>query len=165
MFTGDESGNGIDVEFEVTGIDEDNSGVPGVRSAIGNFITGQAKFTHYYYVDKAVPYLAHFSGGDRVYECGGGLSTMNELGQCTEHSRLQLNNNAEGRFRLEVEVWLKSGLENSSPRINMIPIVPVPRALSGTRSRFQVSSCLEEANPSSSVQHLGNPNVCCCSTS
>ena len=118
-----------------------------VRSAIGNFITGQAKFTHYYYVDKNKPYLAHFTGGDRVYECGGGLSTMNELGHCQNTLRLQLNNNAEGRFRLEMSVWLKSSLENRSPRITMIPIVPVPRALAGSRSRFQVSSCLEEMNP------------------
>jgi len=140
MFTGDEAGAGIDVEFEVTGIDDDKNGVSEARSAIGNFITGQAKFTHYYYMDKSKPYFAHFSGGDRVYECGGGRSTMNDLGQCQNTLRLQLNNNAEGRFRLEMSVWLKRDLENRSPRITMIPIVPVPRALAGSRSRFQVAA-------------------------
>jgi hypothetical protein len=34
MFTGDEVGAGIDVEFEVTGIDEDNNGVDGVSAQI-----------------------------------------------------------------------------------------------------------------------------------
>jgi hypothetical protein len=77
-------------------------------------------------------------GGDRVYECDGNTENMDPDGNCQDELKVMLNNNAQGRFRLETSIWVV-GDDNSSPRPTMIPVIPLPR---GTQSkpitRFQV---------------------------
>ena len=128
MYMGD--GTSKTLEFEVSRMDYSSNNI------IGNFLQGTSKFTHTYTMNTAVPYTAFFTGGDRIAECGVGLS---EDGTCIGELNYFLNNNGEGRFRLEVEVWLK-GDNNKSPIISMLPVLPVPHAAYGVRSKFQIAA-------------------------
>lgn len=84
-------------------------------------------------------WIAYFTGGDRVYECDGGNENVDTPGNCLDPLRLMLNNNAEGRFRLEIAVRLLSGYNVASPWVTMIPVIPLPRGTQDApKTRFQV---------------------------
>ncbi|KAK3269713.1 hypothetical protein CYMTET_21856 [Cymbomonas tetramitiformis] len=133
MYLGDDEGSSVEVEMSVTHVDHTGNPI------VGNFLIGVGRFTHYYYENTATPYTAYFTGGDRIYECAEGV--MDEYGRCLNDLDLMLNNNAEGRYRLESEVWIKSDIANRSPIISMIPILPVPRRqVPFERSKFQIAA-------------------------
>lgn len=110
--------------------------------AMGNFLVGTSRFNHGYKEETSNQFLAFFTGGDRSLECAplpgdthtadGSACVAGEYGQL-------LNNNAEGRFRLETQVWIKGGI-TASPVILMPPIIPVPHMPYGERSRFHVAA-------------------------
>eukprot|EP00239_Pterosperma_sp_CCMP1384_P011772 CAMPEP_0197863746 /NCGR_PEP_ID=MMETSP1438-20131217/41443_1 /TAXON_ID=1461541 /ORGANISM="Pterosperma sp., Strain CCMP1384" /LENGTH=593 /DNA_ID=CAMNT_0043481761 /DNA_START=146 /DNA_END=1924 /DNA_ORIENTATION=+ len=109
----------------------------------GNFLLGEDRFSHYFETDTEKPFLNYFTGGQRVYECAfdetRGEMGLDANGLCTgpDLNRL-LNNNAEGRFRLELEIWLLAD-NNRSPYATQIPVLPIPRGTSPLdRKLFQV---------------------------
>jgi hypothetical protein len=134
MFTGHDN-TAEQVELQVTRSVETQLG-----PAFGNYLMAQGSFTHYYPMNTPEAFVAFFTGGDRVWECDGETDHMDEDGNCQDELKVMLNNNAQGRFRLETAIWVV-GDENSSPRPTMIPVIPLPR---GTESkpitRFQVRS-------------------------
>eukprot|EP00241_Pyramimonas_parkeae_P001108 CAMPEP_0114260162 /NCGR_PEP_ID=MMETSP0058-20121206/20315_1 /TAXON_ID=36894 /ORGANISM="Pyramimonas parkeae, CCMP726" /LENGTH=570 /DNA_ID=CAMNT_0001375329 /DNA_START=114 /DNA_END=1823 /DNA_ORIENTATION=- len=109
--------------------------------AVGNFLLGKSAFTHDYNIATQRSWIAYFTGGDRVYECDGGNENVDTPGNCLDPLRLMLNNNAEGRFRLEIAVRLLSGYNVASPWVTMIPVIPLPRGTQDApKTRFQVTA-------------------------
>jgi len=111
--------------------------------AVGNYMVGTSRFLHSYIEDTTDQFLAYFTGGDRSLECarlGQGDTHTPDGTECLagDYGKL-LNNNAEGRFRLETQVWIKGGI-TASPVIVMPPIIPVPHRPYGERSRFHVAA-------------------------
>eukprot|EP00240_Pyramimonas_obovata_P000311 CAMPEP_0118935440 /NCGR_PEP_ID=MMETSP1169-20130426/15642_1 /TAXON_ID=36882 /ORGANISM="Pyramimonas obovata, Strain CCMP722" /LENGTH=1049 /DNA_ID=CAMNT_0006878481 /DNA_START=130 /DNA_END=3279 /DNA_ORIENTATION=- len=127
---------------------------PNCNSVTGNFIRGREVFTHSYLVDSPRPFLGFFAGGNRIYECyyddqNRATTGLSDAGLCGaeaggDHTDLerQLNNNAEGRYRLEFEVWLRSAdLFNESPVVAQEAVLPVVRSGSyDERTPFQIPS-------------------------
>ena len=105
-------------------------------------------------MDSARPFLGFFTGGNRIYECfydsrNRATTGLTAAGLCGEEAGFgrndlerQLNNNAEGRYRLEFEVWLKSGdLYNESPVVSQEAVLPVVRSPTyDQRTPFQIPS-------------------------
>eukprot|EP00241_Pyramimonas_parkeae_P002022 CAMPEP_0114263360 /NCGR_PEP_ID=MMETSP0058-20121206/22454_1 /TAXON_ID=36894 /ORGANISM="Pyramimonas parkeae, CCMP726" /LENGTH=487 /DNA_ID=CAMNT_0001379607 /DNA_START=148 /DNA_END=1608 /DNA_ORIENTATION=+ len=132
MFMGD--GSSTPVELTVTSMVGSDKGY-----ILGNYLIGKGEFSHVYSAPRDNPFIAYFTGGDRVYECNDGNVHMSSEGNCELEVELMLNNNAEGRFRLETAIWLGTGHVNRSPRVSMIPVIPLPRGTAALpRSRFQV---------------------------
>ena len=130
----------------------------------GNFIRGTEYNTYSYPVDSASPYLVVFTGGNRLFQCGwhqvGGVTYnmgLDPTGKfCSAYTPAEtepsdwmleqgglnnlLQNNAEGRYRLEMEVWLKSGdILNESPVAYQESVLPVVRSVSYEhRTPFQI---------------------------
>jgi len=130
----------------------------------GNFIRGTEYFTYDYPVDSQSPYLVVFTGGNRLFQCGwhvvGGViynPGLDPTGKfCSTYTDAEtdpaawmsvagglnnlLQNNAEGRYRLEMEVWLKSGdILNESPVAYQEAVLPVVRSVSyDHRTPFQI---------------------------
>ena len=69
--------------------------------------------------------MAFFTGGERFYECDYPSSPLSSTGACDGSLNSMLNNNQQGRYRLEVEVWLK-GDGNRSPVVHQAPVLPIP---------------------------------------
>ena len=105
-------------------------------------------------MDSPRPFLGFFTGGNRIYECyydssnrattglsDAGLCGVEAGGGRTDLER-QLNNNAEGRYRLEFEVWLKSAdMLNESPVVTQEAVLPVVRSPTyDLRTPFQIPS-------------------------
>ncbi|QDZ20408.1 hypothetical protein A3770_04p29260 [Chloropicon primus] len=132
MFMGD--GTSKTIDFEVTYIHESDNPI------VGNYLLGTSKFTHSYEQDTSSPFLAYFTGGDRIYECDYPSTKLTSSGVCDGVLNNLLRNNQEGRYRLETSVLLKSGATNRSPVAAMIPILPVPVTAITDRSRFQVTA-------------------------
>lgn len=133
MFMGD--GSSTPVELTVTSMVGSDKGY-----ILGNYLIGKGEFSHVYSAPRDNPFIAYFTGGDRVYECNDGNVHMSSEGNCELEVELMLNNNAEGRFRLETAIWLGTGHVNRSPRVSMIPVIPLPRGTAALpRSRFQVT--------------------------
>lgn len=87
-------------------------------------------------------YTAFFTGGDRLAEC----DDIDDAGNCQAGINLMLNNNAEGRFRLEAEVLLYLIHLNQPPRPTMMAVVPLPRGTAAApRTRFQVRALQDTA--------------------
>ncbi|KAK3282810.1 hypothetical protein CYMTET_9470 [Cymbomonas tetramitiformis] len=134
-------GDGTSMTIELTAEEIDYS-----DSQTGNFIKGTTFFFHYYEVDTSDPFVAFFTGGQRIYECSSS-DYMNDEGECandpTEQGLYyQLNNNAEARFRLEIEIWIRSDYYNRSPIATQIPTIPVlsPSTESDVLSKFQIAA-------------------------
>eukprot|EP00898_Chlorokybus_atmophyticus_P000296 jgi/Chlat1/1267/Chrsp115S01666 len=113
----------------------------------GNYVRGFSKWTKTYTPQTAPPtnyggtgapmYTAYFTGGDRIYECG--VAWNNNPGVCPTELDYLLNNNAEGRFRLEVQV-LVTGDGNRSPIVSQIPVLPVMHIEYPNYARFQIAA-------------------------
>ena len=85
-------------------------------SKIGNFITGEGKIEQQYpspLGNGGEPWVAYFTGGDRIGKAAAGLQ-----------------NNYGGRFRLEISVNLMCHVSNTcwqrSARATSLPVVPIP---------------------------------------
>jgi len=103
FFYGDGGHNNEGVVVKVTEIDFDNT-------ALGNSFRGTStKFKHQYpagYLTGTTPFTAYFTGGNRLKI---------------------LNNNPQGRFRLETTVKFNPAYpKNASPIGGQIPMLPVP---------------------------------------
>ena len=149
MYMGDGTSKTIDLE-----VDEDMDTTD--NSLTGNFITGMSTFEHKYPSDMGAPVTAYFTGGDRIYECDTKQTNADESigltkeGTCDGRLKLMLNNNVEGRFRLEVQVWLTEKDKNGNyldfdkmnrpPVITQPPTLPVPMAQQGSTTKFQVAA-------------------------
>ena len=131
MFMGD--GSSKTVELEVTDVTEDDGG------RLGNSLTGVGTFTHAYKRNTDDPFVAFFTGGERFYECDYPSSPLSSTGACDGSLNSMLNNNQQGRYRLEVEVWLK-GDGNRSPVVHQAPVLPIPHQLPGVRAKFQIAA-------------------------
>ena len=129
MFMGD--GSAQTIELEVTHVDYSDN------SIVGDYLTGVSTFTHYYLRETEDPFVAFFTGGDRAYECNYPDTPLDADGTCSGDLNYRLNNNAEGRFRLETEVWLQ-GDGNRPPVLQQLPVLPVPHHLPGVRAKFQI---------------------------
>ncbi|KAK3287040.1 hypothetical protein CYMTET_5450 [Cymbomonas tetramitiformis] len=134
-------GDGTSMTIELTAEEIDYS-----DSQTGNFIKGTTFFFHYYEVDTSDPFVAFFTGGQRIYECSSS-DYMNDQGECSNDPTeqglyYQLNNNAEARFRLEIEIWICSAYYNRSPIATQIPTIPVlsPSTESDVLSKFQIAA-------------------------
>eukprot|EP00239_Pterosperma_sp_CCMP1384_P004716 CAMPEP_0197855464 /NCGR_PEP_ID=MMETSP1438-20131217/26697_1 /TAXON_ID=1461541 /ORGANISM="Pterosperma sp., Strain CCMP1384" /LENGTH=1343 /DNA_ID=CAMNT_0043470583 /DNA_START=38 /DNA_END=4069 /DNA_ORIENTATION=+ len=126
FFYGDGTFNSDGVVLQVTNIDFEDT-------LMGNFFRGTSKtFTHTYpaaYPKVGQPYTAFFTGGNRI---------------------TTLNNNADGRYRLEINVWFRSDYpDNASPISSMIPLLPVPYT-PAPGLRFQVPAY--DPDPEDSVR-------------
>ena len=132
MFMGD--GTSKTIEFEVSYIHDSDNHI------VGNYLLGQSKFQHAYPQDTNEAYLAYFTGGDRAYECDYPTTPLTSVGACTGLLNRLLQNNQEGRYRLETTVKLKTGVRNHSPVAAMIPILPIPITSITDRARFQVTA-------------------------
>lgn len=130
MFMGD--GTSKTVELEVTDMDK-------TSSRLGNYLTGVGTFTHAYKRGTDDPFVAYFTGGERMYECNYPHTPLSANGVCDGSLNVLMNNNQQGRYRLEVEVWLK-GDGNRSPVVHQIPVIPIPHQLPGTRAKFQIAA-------------------------
>ncbi|KAK3247765.1 hypothetical protein CYMTET_42744 [Cymbomonas tetramitiformis] len=143
LYLGD--GTSEEVVFKVSQMDyscSESSSDQACDTATGNFLLGDGRVSHYYESKTDSPFLAYFTGGDRLSECAQGSEggcCLNSAGVCDETGLSNLlNNNAEGRFRLEMEIWVK-GDGNRSPQVGQVPVLPVPRGASfADRQRFQV---------------------------
>lgn len=99
-------------------------------SKIGNFIAGEGNVQVQYptAVDGEDPWVAFFTGGDRIGRASG-----------------QLQNNYGGRFRLEISVNLECHTRNTqgcwqkSPRATSIPVVPIPYTERNGNSLYDVN--------------------------
>jgi len=101
------------------------------RSILGNYVRGRSlPVVHDYPSNKkseTEPWLAFFTGGDRLTYRSG-----------------MLNNNNQGRFRLEVTVNIQG--RNRSPVASSLPVVPMPymgreyRSQHGYMSTFQLAA-------------------------
>ncbi|UPQ99796.1 hypothetical protein HOP50_04g31050 [Chloropicon primus] len=131
MFMGD--GSSKTIELEVTDVNSDDS------SRLGNSVTGVGTFTHAYKRNTADPFVAFFTGGERFYECDYPANPLSSTGACDGSLNVLLNNNQQGRYRLEVEVWLK-GDGNRSPVVHQPPVLPIPHQLPGIRAKFQIAA-------------------------
>lgn len=82
------------------------SEVDHAENVLGNVLSGSSQFVHTYPSDtnNGEPWIAYFTGGNRLAD---------------------LQNNPNGRFRLEAEISLQSWNRNS-PVATQIPILPVP---------------------------------------
>ena len=114
---------------------------------------GTSRFRHGYTENANAPLTAFFTGGDRSLECARGPSPTHSAdgAECMagEFGTL-LHNNNEGRFRLETEVWITGDVHSkaaASPVILMPPIIPVPHAPYGERSKFHVPAYDPLGNP------------------
>ena len=114
FFTGtNDVGGSVDyskeLEIQLTSIDFNT------ESFIGNFIQGEGIIQHQY--DTAInvdePWIAYFTGGDRITRTNG-----------------KLQNNEGGRFRLEVSINLECHFSGDcwlrSPVATSLPVVPIP---------------------------------------
>mmetsp|Transcript_8840 Transcript_8840/g.11998 ORF Transcript_8840/g.11998 Transcript_8840/m.11998 type:complete len:920 (-) Transcript_8840:188-2947(-) len=124
--------------------DSNLMGCEGCNSITGNFIRAQEEFTKEYQTNTEVPWLLVFTGGNRIYECQYFGSDPDNTGLSPEGncdlSDLDhlLNNNAEGRYRLEMEIWL-IGDYNESPVVTQEAVLPIIRSLSyDHRTPFQI---------------------------
>ncbi|KAK3280655.1 hypothetical protein CYMTET_11514 [Cymbomonas tetramitiformis] len=132
-------GDGTSMTIELTAEEIDYS-----DSQTGNFLKGTTFFYHYYEVDTSDPFVAFFTGGQRIYECSSS-DYMSDEGECandpTEQGLYyQLNNNAEARFRLEIEIWIRSAYYNRSPIATQIPTIPVLSPSTEVLSKFQIAA-------------------------
>ena len=134
------------------------------NQAVGDFITleGELSVEYWYNDPGSDPYLAYFTGGDRLYGCayaqqnagdfpgfdaaGACPDTVNEYG--LSQSNGLLRNNAEGRYRLEATVFLIKGSTNRSPVIMMAPIVVLRSQAQGTPISFQIPAYDPDENDS-----------------
>jgi len=122
FFFGDD--NYTDIILTITDINhEDNY--------YGNFLLGTSFFEHTYSApkkDKKTPWTAYFTGGNRI-----------------AYSTDALNNNGQGRFRLEITINIQ-GFVNLSPTATSFPVLPVPYtgrggwSAYGMLSTFQISA-------------------------
>ena len=130
--------------------------VPGSRNpAIGDYINleGEVSVEYFYSGNAGKPYLAFFTGGDRLHGCayanqnpgefpgydadGVCSDTQNEYGLNQPNGLLR--NNAQGRYRLETTVFLSvGGLINKSPVIMMPPLVVLQSRPQGTPISFKI---------------------------
>lgn len=90
----------------------------------GNYIQMEAiPFTHTYetalHPETNKPYIAYFTGGNRLH---------------------QLNNNANGRYRLEIEVAFVAPFRNRSPIATNIPVLPLPYVDAPNHVQFQIAA-------------------------
>eukprot|EP00899_Mesostigma_viride_P012217 jgi/Mesvir1/20997/Mv08056-RA.2 len=102
------------------GVILDVTNVDPSASLLGNVIRGTSEwFSHTYPAanNNGAPWKAFFTGGNRI---------------------INLNNNANGRYRLEVEVSIQ-GI-NRSPVVTQIPVLPVVYTDAPTHAQFQVSA-------------------------
>lgn len=134
-------GDGTSTTIELTIQEIENS----ATSLTGNYIKGSTYFYHYYEIDTSDPFVGFFTGGNRMSECSK-TSYMSSEGECANSPDEQglyyrLNNNAESRFRLEIEIWIRSNFPNRSPIASQIPIVPVmfPEQ-EGQLAKFQIAA-------------------------
>eukprot|EP00898_Chlorokybus_atmophyticus_P000927 jgi/Chlat1/1835/Chrsp14S00120 len=138
FFYGD--GNAEDIIMLVDSIDDTNNLI------IGNYLTGVSRWTYDYSLppsgssmiaSQPATYVAYFTGGDRVYECSVPWNT--NPGVCPTPLNYLLNNNAQGRFRLEIEIKV-TGDGNRSPIVTQIPIMPVMHVAHPNYARFQIAA-------------------------
>eukprot|EP00241_Pyramimonas_parkeae_P000170 CAMPEP_0114245448 /NCGR_PEP_ID=MMETSP0058-20121206/11899_1 /TAXON_ID=36894 /ORGANISM="Pyramimonas parkeae, CCMP726" /LENGTH=1077 /DNA_ID=CAMNT_0001358497 /DNA_START=212 /DNA_END=3445 /DNA_ORIENTATION=- len=125
---------------------------PDCNAFTGNFIRGFETFEHAYMYERSRPYMITFTGGNRLFQCNyqtdpldssniinKGLDPEGKYCTGTASSELDnlLNNNQEGRYRLEMEVWLFDD-QNQSPVVYQEAVLPVIRSLSTGRTPFQI---------------------------
>eukprot|EP00898_Chlorokybus_atmophyticus_P003902 jgi/Chlat1/4512/Chrsp29S04581 len=116
-----------------------------VNNALGNYVRGGTTFLYTYAAANAGgghPWTAFFTGGNRIYA---------------------LNNNREGRFRLEAQVAIWG--TNKSPVATNIPVLPVPytgraqMSQYGNMATFQIAAYdpdIEGASEQQVYYRLGN---------
>jgi len=143
MYLGD--GTSRTVELTTTSIDYSCADGDSLCNSItGNFLFGEEVFQHGYNTNTAEPYQLYFTGGQRIYEClydpGIGKTGLSADGTCVEDLDRLLNNNAEGRYRLIMDVWILGDF-NRSPIASQLPVLPVVRSTSfDTRTLFQIAA-------------------------
>ncbi len=133
MFLGD--GSTTTVDLEVVDMDANELG----SSRLGNYITAVGTFSHSYTRETSDPFVAFFTGGERMFECNFPDAPLSTGGTCEGGLNVLMNNNAQGRYRLEVEVWLQ-GDGNRSPVVHQIPVMPIPHQMPGVRAKFQIAA-------------------------
>jgi len=128
---------------------------PGYRNlAVGDYLTleGEVDVEYWLQSGNESPYIAFFTGGDRVYGCAYAQNNpsefpgLNAVGGCpastNEYGLPQpnglLRNNEEGRFRLETSVYLAAGDSNKSPVSMMPPLIVMQAQAQGVPVRFHV---------------------------
>eukprot|EP00899_Mesostigma_viride_P024754 jgi/Mesvir1/5463/Mv15517-RA.1 len=86
---------------------------------------------------KAV-YTTIFTGGDRIAECAVPLNKA--TGDCPGGKlNYLLNNNAEGRYRLQAQVWV-NGDGNRSPVAVSFPVLPILHTPFPGSTKFQIAA-------------------------
>ena len=122
FFFGD--GTTHDVVLTLTEIDYETT------SSTGNYLKGVSTFDHTYSnskLDASNPYIAFFTGGDRISKNADALQ-----------------NNNSGRFRLETTINIQGS--NRSPIATSMPVLPVPytgrsaQSVYGYMATFQVAA-------------------------
>jgi len=122
----------------------------GCSAFTGNFIRGVEKFTYWYPYMSAKPFTLFFTGGNRLFQCNhhtgyvqtgldpSGSFCMENTGNKLNDLDNLLNNNQEGRYRLEMEIWLFPD-NNKSPVVYQEAVLPVVRSITYEhRTPFQI---------------------------
>lgn len=131
-----------DIDYSCQPLTQPGPGDGECNSITGNWIYGEEYAQKKFQRNTTTPYTAYFTGGKRIYECqydtSKGYNGLDSEGVCSSGGLTRLlQNNAEGLYRLELEIWIL-GDGNTSPVVYQVPTVPVPRSQLDTRSLLQI---------------------------